>query len=92
MKPSLSMTHDTPCKNLHRGNFIFACPSDLEVYFIWMGKAHNNVVKDGNDKHYNFILIFSRKNTTMNNTITISDVNGSCTRTNIGVINEINHI
>ncbi len=58
MKPSLSMSYDTPCRDLHKRNFIFACPSDLEVYFIWMGKVHNNVVKDGNDEHYNFILIF----------------------------------
>lgn len=35
---------------------------------------------------------FVRKNTTMNNTITIGDVHGSQTRTNIDVMNEINHI
>jgi hypothetical protein len=29
-----------------------ACPCELEVYPIWMGKTHNDVVKDGNDEHY----------------------------------------
>ncbi len=61
MKPSLSLTYDTSCKDLQRGNFIFACPSNFEMYFIWMGKVHNNVVKDGNDEHYNFILIFCQE-------------------------------
>jgi hypothetical protein len=58
MKPSLNMTYDTPCKGLHRRNFIFACPFNLEMYFVWMGKVHNDVVKDENDEHYNFIIIF----------------------------------
>jgi hypothetical protein len=35
---------------------------------------------------------FARKITTMNNTITISDVHGSQTKTNIDAMNEINHI
>jgi hypothetical protein len=29
-----------------------ACPCELEVYPIWMGRAHSDVVKDGNDEHY----------------------------------------
>ncbi len=35
---------------------------------------------------------FARKNTTMNNTRTISDVHDNQTKTNIDVMNETNHI
>jgi hypothetical protein len=37
-------------------------------------------------------LFCARKNTTMNNTIIISDVHGTWAKVNIDVANEVNHI
>jgi hypothetical protein len=39
-------------RNFSLHNFFLACPCELEVYPIWMGRAHNDVVKDVNDEHY----------------------------------------
>jgi hypothetical protein len=38
--------------NSHCTIDFLACPCELEVYPIWMGRAHSDVVKDGNDEHY----------------------------------------
>jgi hypothetical protein len=122
MKPSLSIATYTHFRNLHEGDFLLACPSKLEMYPVWMGRVHTDVVKDVNDEHYRMVHVqwwvpfkkeacndaklyrgcwegkwkcnlsnpmqwvdidstaFSfptRKNTTMNNIITISDVHVS---------------
>lgn len=39
-------------KNYHCTIDFLACPCELEVYPIWMGITHSDVVKDGNDEHY----------------------------------------
>ncbi len=137
MKLSLSTTTYNPFKDLHEGDFLLACPCELEVYLVWMGKTHSDVVKDGNDEHYQMMhvqwwvpfkkgtcndvelyqncwegkwkcklvnpmqwvdidyVVFSfptRKNTTMNNVITISDVHASRATTNINVANDVNYM
>ncbi len=122
MKPSLNITTYTPFRDLHEGGFLLACPSELEMYLVWMEKVHTDVVKDVNNEHYQMVhvqwwvpfkkgthndvelyqgclegkwkcnlldpmqwvdidfIAFSfpiRKNTTMNNIITINDVHVS---------------
>ncbi len=57
MKPSLSTTTDIPFKNLHEKDFFLARPFDPKVYLVWMGRAHNDVLKDGNDNHYRMALV-----------------------------------
>ncbi len=52
MKSSLSTTTYTPFRDLHEGGLLLARPCELEMYLVWMGKAHSDVVKDGNDEHY----------------------------------------
>jgi hypothetical protein len=52
MKPSLMKTTYIPYEDMNEGDFIFARPFDPTVYLVWMGRAYNNVVKDGNDKRY----------------------------------------
>ncbi len=137
MKPFLSTTTYTPFRNLHEFFFILAHPFDPKVYLVWMGRAHNDVLKDGNDNHYRMVhvqwwtpckkgacnnldlyqdcwqgrwnqnlvdpmqwvdidsiafLFCARKNTMVNNTITISDVHVTWAKVNIDVANEVNHI
>ncbi len=57
MKLSLSTTTYTPIRDLHEGGFVLACPCEPKVYLIWMGRAHNDVVKDGNDEHYRMVHV-----------------------------------
>jgi hypothetical protein len=52
MKLSLSTTTYIFKKDLHEQDFILTCPFEIEVYLVWMGRAHNDVVKDVNDEHY----------------------------------------
>jgi len=52
MKLSLSTTTYTPFRDLHEGDFVLTRPCEPKVYPIWMGRPHNDVVKDGNDEHY----------------------------------------
>jgi len=53
MKPSLSIVTYIPFSDLHEGDFlILACPLELEMYIVWMGRVYTNVVKDVNDEHY----------------------------------------
>ncbi len=56
MKLSLNTTY-TPFRDLHEGDFLLAHPCELVVYLVWMGKAHSDVVKDGNDQHYQMVHI-----------------------------------
>jgi hypothetical protein len=36
-----------PFRFLNERDFILACPFDLKVYLVWMGRTHNDVVKMG---------------------------------------------
>jgi hypothetical protein len=47
MKPSLSTIAYTSFRDLHKRDVILAHPFDLEVYPIWVGKMHSEVVKMG---------------------------------------------
>jgi hypothetical protein len=57
MKPSLSTIAYTSFRDLHKRDVILAHPFDLEVYPIWVGKMHSEVVKDGNDEHYRMVHV-----------------------------------
>jgi len=57
MKPSLNITTYTPFRNLHEKDFILARPFDPKVYLVWMGRAHNDFFKDGNDNHYRMVHV-----------------------------------
>jgi hypothetical protein len=37
MKPTMKTTPYTPFRNLHNGDSVFAWPSDLKVYLVWLG-------------------------------------------------------
>ncbi len=57
MKPSLSITTYTPFRDLHEGDFLLTRPSKLEMYPVWMGKVHIDVVKDVNDEYYRMVHV-----------------------------------
>ncbi len=57
MKSSLSTTTYISFKDLHEKDFILACPSEIEVYPVWMGRAHNDLVKDANDERYSMVHV-----------------------------------
>jgi len=57
MKPSLSIATYTPLKDLHEGDFFLACPFELEMHPVWMGRMHIDVVKDVNDEHYRMVHV-----------------------------------
>ncbi len=46
-----------PFSFLHERDFILARSFDLKVHLVWMGRTHNDVVKDGNDKHYRMVHV-----------------------------------
>jgi hypothetical protein len=57
MKLSLSTTTYIPFRNLHEGDFLLAHSFELEMYLVWMGKAHSDVCKDANDEHYQMVHV-----------------------------------
>jgi hypothetical protein len=57
MKLSLSITTYIPFEDLHEGDFVLACPFELEMYPTWMGRVYTDVVKDVNDEHYQMVHV-----------------------------------
>jgi hypothetical protein len=57
MKPSLRITTYIPFEDLHEGDFLLACPLELEMYPIWMGRVYIDVVKDVNDEPYRMVHV-----------------------------------
>jgi hypothetical protein len=57
MKLFLSIVAYTPFRDLHEGDFFLTCPFELEMYLVWMGKTHSDVVKDVNDEHYQMVHV-----------------------------------
>jgi hypothetical protein len=58
MKLSLNaITYIPFTKDLHEGDFLLAHPSKPKVYLVWMGRVHNDVVKDVNDEHYQMVHV-----------------------------------
>jgi hypothetical protein len=56
-KPSLRTTTYIPYEDLNEGDFIFNHSFDPIGYLVWMGRMYNDVVKDGNDKHYKMVHV-----------------------------------
>jgi hypothetical protein len=47
----------TPFRDLHERDFLLARLSKPKIYPVWMGRAHNDVVKDANDEHYQMVHV-----------------------------------
>jgi hypothetical protein len=46
MRPSLSIVAYRPFHDLFTSNFVLLWPLNLTIYFVWMGKAKSDVVRD----------------------------------------------
>jgi hypothetical protein len=57
MKSSLNTIAYTPFRALYKRDYFLAHPYDCEVYLVWMGISHGDVVKDGNDEHCRMVHV-----------------------------------
>jgi hypothetical protein len=44
-------------RDVHEGDFLLAHPCEPKMYSVWMRRAHNDVVKDGNYEHYRMVHV-----------------------------------